>query len=384
MTQDILSSMNSDNINSISDTPESLQVATIIKQKYLDIISRVDITDHEQLCQLQPSLDVTQPVLMYVPQGIAELKWIKYFDSNSLDGNTATDFAHDLNTDIKPNSGSGAPKWSSISTTTNSIGTGSKTFTVSVGLKISIGDFATCTYSPTNASMTGTVTAYTSATGSLTLNIFSTSGTGTYSQWSIIQGTSTPSGPGYLYVTILTNDEYLNYMSGLNPSNKNVLTFNLQDTSNNFNGNFAFNYVNDKTPTYCTIISNHYVIFDSFDSSIDSTLQASKTMCLGRVIPVFLMQDSFIPDLAEENFTLLINEAKTLAFFELKGQPHPLADKEVQRGWTAIQKKKAVINRPTFFDELPGYGRKRGYYGYRGGYYTGESNSSYDARGGLY
>lgn len=384
MTQDILSSMSSDEVNSISDTPESLQVANIIKQKYFDIISRVDITDHEQLCQLNSSLNPAQPVVMYVPQGIAELKWVKYYDSNSLDGNTATDFAHDLNTDITPNSGSGAPKWSTFSSTTVTIGLGLVAFTVSQGLKISIGDYAIATYAPTNASVSGQVTSYSSGTGTLTINVTSVNGTGTYSSWNIVQGASTPSGPGYLYVTILPNDEFLNYMSGLNPANKNVLTFTLADNSNNFNGNFTFNYNDDKTPTYCTIISNHYVIFDSFDSSIDSTLQSSKTMALGRVIPVFLLQDTFVPDLAEENFPLLLNEAKSLAFYELKQMQHPLADKEVKRGWSAIQKKKAVINRPTYFDELPGFGRKRGYYGYRGGYYTGVYDNSYDSRGGLY
>ena len=46
MTQDILSNMSSDEVNSISDTPESLQVATIIKQKYYDIVSRGDLPEH--------------------------------------------------------------------------------------------------------------------------------------------------------------------------------------------------------------------------------------------------------------------------------------------------------------------------------------------------
>ena len=51
MTQDILSNMSSDEVNSISDTTESLQVATIIKQKYFDLISRVNRPEHDQLIQ---------------------------------------------------------------------------------------------------------------------------------------------------------------------------------------------------------------------------------------------------------------------------------------------------------------------------------------------
>lgn len=384
MTQDILSSMSSDEVNSIGDTTESLQVANMIRQKYFDILSRVDLTDHQQLFQLQGSVDPTSPVLMYVPAGISDVKWIKYFDSNSLDGNTATDFAHDLNTDITPNSGSGAPKWSTLSTTSNSIGTGSKTWIAGQGLKISIGDTAIAT-GPGNVSMSGTVTAYVSGTGSLTINVINTNGVGTFSSWSIIQGNFVPTGPGYLYVTVLNNEEFINMVAAFTTQDLNTQSFTLADTSNGFNGNFTFYYKNDRQPIYCTIISNHYVIFDSYDLTQDSTLQSSKTMCLGTVIPTFQMTDSFVPDLAEEQFPLLLNEAKELAFYELKQQPHPLADREVKRGWSSVQKKKAVINRPTYFDELPGFGRRRGYYGYRGSYFTGLNDSySGNSRGALY
>lgn len=384
MTQDILSAMSSDEVNSISDTTESLQIATIIKQKYFDIINRVDLTDHDQLLQLISSNDPTQPVLMYVPDGVANLKWIKYFDNNILDGNTADDFAHDLNTDITPNSGTGAPKWTSLSTSTVTVQVGLATFIVSAGLKISIGDFAIAT-TQNNINMSGLVTAYNTITGSLSINITTVNGSGTYSSWTVQQGSSKPAGPGYLYVTVLPNEEFINYVCAFSPSDHNVLSYTLADTSNGFNGNFTFYYKNDQQPTYCTIISNYYVLFDSFDSSIDSTLQGSKTMCLANVIPVFQMQDNFIPDLSEEQFQLLFNEAKSLAFFELKQQPHQLADRESQRNWTNVQKKKAVLNRPTFFDELPGFGRRRGYYGYKGSYYTGINDSyAWNARGGLY
>lgn len=299
MTQDILSSMSSDEVNSISDTPESLQVAVLLKHKYFDIINRIDLPEHDQLLQLQPSLDNTRPTLMYVPAGIAEIRWIKYYDNNPLDGNTSDEFSHDLNVDV-------------VNTLTN----------------------------PGSAP------------------------------------------PGYLYVSILPNDEFFNYTNAFSTADTNVRQYQLEDTTNGINGSFTVNYKNDSQPIYCTILSNYYVLFDSFDNVIDSTLQASKTMALGQAIPAFQMVDTFIPDLSEEQFQLLVNETKALAFFEFKQQMHPLAQQEVQRGWSTIQKKKAVINRPTYFDELPGFGRKRGYYGYRGSYYTGINQTQ--ARGALY
>lgn len=286
--------MSSDEVNSISDTTESLQVATILKRKYFDIINRLDLTIHDQLIQLEPSVDITKPVLMYVPEGIDSIKWIKYFDSNPQDGNTSDDFAHDLNVDL--------------------------TSLVNAGV----------------------------------------------------------APPGYLFVTMLPNDDFINMVNSFNTSDTDVETFTLNNNSNGFPGNFTFNYKNNSQPCYCTILSNKYVIFDSYDSSIDDTLQASKTMAFAQVIPEFEMVDTFIPDLSEEQFPLLVNEAKTLAFFELKQQIHPLAAQEGKRGWGVIQKKKAIVNRPTYFDELPGFGRHRGYYGYRGDY------ASSNRRGGLY
>jgi len=284
MTQDILSSMSSDEVNSISDTVESLQVANIIKQKYFDIINRVELPEHEQLVQLDPSLDETNPVLMFVPDGVSNIRWIKYFDSNVSDGTNPDDFQHDLNTDI----------------TTNSESTGSV-------------------------------------------------------------------APGYLFIQILPVTSFINMVNSFNPSESNVESFTFSDTSNNFNNNFTFYYKNDRQPCYCTIISNKYVIFDSFDSTQDTTLQASKTMCYGRVIPRWQNVDTFIPDLAEEQLQLLMNEAKALAFFELMKQPHQLALQETKRGWSTVQKNKAVVNRPTPFNALPNFGRRSGvYYGTRG------------------
>lgn len=284
MVQDILSSMSSDEVNSISDTSESLQVATIIKQKYFDIINRVPLPEHEQPIQLLPSLDETSPVLMYVPDGVAEIKWLKYFDTNVLDGVGNLQYTHDLNVDIIDN---------------------------------------------------GT--------------------------------TSIQAAPGYLYITILPNNQFIDMVNSFNPLEDGIETFTFKDVNNNYNGSYKFYYRNDRQPQYCTIISNYYVIFDSFDNTQDDTLQASKTMGMGRIIPHWQMVDTFIPNLADEQFQLLLNEAKALAFFELKQQPHQLASQEAQRGWSTVQKNKAVTNRPTYFNELPNFGRRSGvYYGTRG------------------
>jgi hypothetical protein len=279
MTQDILSSLSSDEVNSISDTTESLQVANIIKQKYFDILNRVAMPDHEVLIQLDPSLDPSIPVLMYVPEGVGEIEWIKYYDNNTIGTDTANGFIHDLNLDIQSTTSGG----------------------------------------------------------------------------SIIPR-------GYQNVQILPNLAFINRVINFNPQETNVVTYSF---SEKMGQSYTLNYFNDRSPCYCTIIGNYWILFDSYDSTVDDTLQATKTMAFGRINPTFKMEDSFIPDLAEDQFQLLYNEAKLLAFFELKQQPHQLAAQETQRGWSNVQKTKAIANRPTYFDAIPNYGRwGRGSNGY--------------------
>lgn len=366
MTQDILSNLSSDEVNSISDNAESMQVATIIKQKYYDIASRGMLPEHNQVFQLNPSLDETSPVLMYVPDGIGQIEYIKYFDSNPADGDILSTEQHDLNVDIKPTI------LSFTSTTSNTIGTGTKTWTVLSGLSVGVGN--TLTVTSGSNSMTGTVATY--ASTSLTMNITSSTGSGTFTSWTFtfVEPSQTP---GYQYVTMLPIKQFLELINQFNPADQNVESFTFSDTSNNFPGKFTFYYFNDKQPQYCCILSNYYVIFDSYDSTQDSTLQGNKSLCFGQVVPTFQMVDTFIPDLDAQQFPLLLNEAKSLAYYELKQQPHPLASQEVRRQWTTVQKNKSINNRPRYFDELPNFGRRRAYYGFKGAGTTGYQTSDY-------
>lgn len=62
MTQDILSDMNSDEVNSIADTIESMQVAQIIKSTYYNIIDGRDWPHLYQMFQLTPSGDTAKQI----------------------------------------------------------------------------------------------------------------------------------------------------------------------------------------------------------------------------------------------------------------------------------------------------------------------------------
>ena len=70
MTQSILSFLTSDEVNSIEDTAESLQMANILETVYYNIATRGNLLEHNGLFQLQGSDDLLKPVLMHVGLGV--------------------------------------------------------------------------------------------------------------------------------------------------------------------------------------------------------------------------------------------------------------------------------------------------------------------------
>jgi hypothetical protein len=359
LTQDVLSSIDSDEVNSISDTVESMQIATIIKNKYYDILTRSNLPLDNQLFQLNPSNDSSLPVLMYVPAAVDHIEWIKYFDSNPANSQQVRQFgsySHGLNLDLVSTS-----SWITTSSTSVLVGLGTKTFTVASASLPIINGQGVLAISGT-ASMFGTVTSYIGTT--LIMNAVSFTGSGTLTNWTLTNNQSS-SVPGYKYVTMLPIDQFLDEVNRFNPADSNVRTYTFTEGGNNF----TFCYKNNRQPQYCTVISNFYIIFDMYDSNFDSTLQSSKTLVYGRLTPVFQMSDSFIPPLDDNQFPLLYNEAKAAAFVELKQMPNPKAEQEIKRQWSAVQKNKKVSDKPSSFEALPDFGRMPRTGGYSSGGY---------------
>jgi hypothetical protein len=78
ITQKILSSLDSDPVNSISDTVESMQVADIVKECYYSLMAERDWPFLHELSQLEGLSDVNNPTKMRIPESINKIKWVKY------------------------------------------------------------------------------------------------------------------------------------------------------------------------------------------------------------------------------------------------------------------------------------------------------------------
>jgi hypothetical protein len=109
---------------------------------------------------------------------------------------------------------------------------------------------------------------------------------------------------------------------------------------------------NSKNPRYYTSFDNQYIVCDSYDMSVDSTLQESKTRCWGTKYPTFTMSDSFIPDLSETMFPYLLAESKSVCFSVFKSGSDPKIEQAARRLKSYVQNdrhKTKQANRRNFY-----------------------------------
>lgn len=256
LTQAVLSSMDSDEINSINDTVESQQVVEVIKTVYDDIISRGDLTTNKTVFNLTASTNPLQPILMTKPESIERIEWIKY-DTRALGDTT--------------------PNWTDL--------------------------------------------------------------------------------------TYLPPVDFIDYMHSGNLEGTEIESFEYT------NGAFVmtFTFRNDTAPHYYTSFDDNVIFFDSYDSEIDSTLQSAKSLCYGLKVTSFERLDTFTPELQPQQFALLLNEAKSLAWVELKQAGHEKAEQSARRNWRHLQKTRQevpnshdLLNNASGFDKiLPNFARRR-------------------------
>lgn len=107
--------------------------------------------------------------------------------------------------------------------------------------------------------------------------------------------------------------------------------------------NFTMMYKNNLAPTYYTTMDDLTFLFDSFDNTVDTTLQASKTMAYGSIYPTFSLVDSFAPDLEPQQFAYFRNRAKVRAFAELKQQVNQEAMVETKNQKVHLQRGRHII-----------------------------------------
>lgn len=241
VVQDIMSDMNSDEINSINDSVEALQVAQIVKSTYYNIIDGKDFPWLKELFQMSSSGTVARPTHMTLPENVIDLDWIKY----------------------------------------------------------------------NNKKATETRNRYTT-------------------------------------IKYKSPEEFFNIVNERVSTASNIQI--VSDTTG-----IQLNIINDQAPTYFTSFDDETLVFDSFDSAVENTLQASKTQCYGKRSVVFTMDDDFTPDMPVQMFSYLLNEAKSTCFAVLKQMPNAKAEQQAMSQKRRMSQEAWRIKNGITY---PNYGRK--------------------------
>jgi hypothetical protein len=267
LTQGILSSISGDEVDSINDTVESTQVANILKDAFFDLVTKVDLDEHNNLFNLTSTSDFS-PTMLERPDNVETLLWFKY------------------NKRLTPFDGE-----------------------FPVG-EMPVGD-----------------------SRDLTSNI---------DVWD--------------YVNYLPPHEFLDLVSGFDQESPYTGSF-------NYNGNSystTIYYRTDKGPDYWTSFDDKFLVCDSYDQYVDEFLRTNKTNCFGKLSPTWIHEDTFIPDLDTQQFVLLRNEAKAIAWAELKQASNTKAEKKVRDGFIQMERdRKGLPAKDKVWDRtLPNYGRR--------------------------
>lgn len=130
---------------------------------------------------------------------------------------------------------------------------------------------------------------------------------------------STDTVDKFTEITYLPPQEFMALLDARPSDNTSVTQ--ITDTSGIY-----LNIVNDQPPMYYTSFDESTIIFDAFDTDVETFLKTIKTQCYGRQEPAVTLSDGLYFNLPTDAFSLLLNEAKALAWAELKQIQNPKAE----------------------------------------------------------
>ena len=115
---------------------------------------------------------------------------------------------------------------------------------------------------------------------------------------------------------------------------------------------------NDKAPTYFTVMDpgSDELVFDSYDSNIETNLQASKSVVYGVQAPTLSLSDSATLVLPRHLETLVQREARAMFFDLYKDGITQEIDRTRRRMEVRAQRQRNIIKN-TDNDNRPDYGR---------------------------
>lgn len=108
-------------------------------------------------------------------------------------------------------------------------------------------------------------------------------------------------------------------------------------------------------PTYWTSFDDNYIVFDSYNSSVDSTLQSSKSIFYSETRPTFFIEDEFTPELPENLENVLYIQTLN-RYMATDDKINPVTNRSEGRQRTRLSRNKWKQGRQKYTD--PNFGRR--------------------------
>lgn len=120
-----------------------------------------------------------------------------------------------------------------------------------------------------------------------------------------------------------------------------------------------YNVFTDRAPMYYTSFDDNHLVCDAYNVEDGSTLLEEYTVIYGTICPEFKLEDTFVPDLAPQHFSLLLSESKVQATYELNKEMDTLErDRAMKQKVTADKHAQRVLGQDgTTWKNRKSYGR---------------------------
>lgn len=154
----------------------------------------------------------------------------------------------------------------------------------------------------------------------------------------------------YQNVECITLEEFLSRSNDLDPTQDFVDS----GTYSVNNASVELRYRNDEAPSYFAFLSPTELVFNSYDSTVDTTLQKTKTLCYGRKSQAFSLEDTWEIPFDEAGVALLTQDSKTQLGAELHQMENALSAKKARVVMSLIEQPYRIDPYPAPYN----YGRK--------------------------
>lgn len=95
--------------------------------------------------------------------------------------------------------------------------------------------------------------------------------------------------------------------------------------------NVQITIVTDRPPTYWTSINDEYILFDSYDSEVESSILADKTQVFVDKSPSFTLEDAHVINLPSNLMPYLERQVESYCMAVIKQQPNPKSEQLERR-----------------------------------------------------